>query len=245
MILHHFLMDKFLTEFNKKIGNYSPILPKETTHYAIIVEPRIDFKILSILKNHMYFLNENSSSIKWGLQFFHGIENENYVKEVTKDWENIHFEKINVKNFTKISFNKYFKSIDFWERVKGDKILTFQLDSLLLRHGIDEFLNYDYIGAPWTKPKEESFIGNGGLSLRTKQTMKEISQKHNSVDPIWEDIFFAKHLKNSKLPDLETAMKFSVEDVFHPNPLGIHNPIKTPVYLVDLLLNKSISSFDL
>jgi hypothetical protein len=62
---------------------------------------------------------------------------------------------------------------------------------------------------------------------------------------MWEDIFFTKYLKSDKLPDLETAMKFSVEDVFHPNPLGIHNPIKTPVYLVDLLLNKSISSFDL
>ena len=245
MIPQHFLMEKYLVEMNNKIGDYSPTLPNETNHYAIIVEPRIDYKILSVLKNHIYFLNEGPSNIKWGLQFFHGIENEEYIKDVTKNWKNIHFEKIEVKNFTKESYNKYFKSPDFWERVKGKKILTFQLDSLLLRHGVDEFLDYDYIGAPWTKPKEQSFIGNGGLSLRTKEKMFDISKKYMSSDPMWEDIFFTKYLKSTKLPDLETAMKFSVEDVFHPNPLGIHNPIKTPVYLVDLLLNKSISSFDL
>jgi len=245
MIPHHFLMDKYLVEFTKKIGDYNPILPIETNHYAVIVEPRVDYKILSILKNHMYFLNENNSNIKWGLQFFYGIENEEYVKDITKEWKNIVFEKVDVKNFTKISFNKYFKSIEFWNRVKGNKILTFQLDSLLLRHGIDEFLDYDYIGAPWTKPKENSFIGNGGLSLRTTQKMIEISKKYSSVDPMWEDIFFAKHLNNDNFPNMETAMKFSVEDIFHPNPLGIHNPLKTPLYLIDLILNNSLSLFDL
>ena len=245
MIPQHFLMDKYLMKMNEKIGNYSPNLPIETNHYAIIVESRIDHKILPILKNHMYFLNEGNSSVKWGLQFFHGTENEEYIKNITSDWKNIHFEKVDVKHFTKESFSEYFKSLNFWERVKGNKILTFQLDSLLLRHGIDEFLDYDYIGAPWTKPKEGSFIGNGGLSLRTKQKMIEISKKYNNADPIWEDIFFAKHLNNDNFPNLETAMKFSVEDVFHPNPLGIHNPIKTPIYLLDLILNNSLSSFDL
>ena len=43
----------------------------------------------------------------------------------------------------------------------------FQTDTILLRYGIDEFLskNLNYLGAPYRK-RENTFIGNGGLSLR-------------------------------------------------------------------------------
>ena len=113
------------------------------------------------------------------------------------------------------------------------------MDSILLRHGIDEFLEYDYVGAPWTKPKEGNLVGNGGLSLRNKHTMLEICEKYIEYDPMWEDIFFTKYVDNTKLPDLETAMKFSVEDVFYPTPFGIHNPNKTSPYLVQHILDNS------
>ena len=33
----------------------------------------------------MYFLNESESNIKWGLQIFHGIDNEDQIKFLTKD----------------------------------------------------------------------------------------------------------------------------------------------------------------
>jgi hypothetical protein len=134
------------------------------------------------------------------------------------------------------------KSHGFWEQVKGNKILTFQLDTLLLRFGVDEFLEYDYIGAPWTKPFENKLVGNGGLSIRSKNVMLEISKKHQDYEPRWEDIFFVKWINQyGKLPNIETAMKFSVENIFHPNPLGIHNPINIPPYLLEHILEKSLS----
>jgi hypothetical protein len=118
------------------------------------------------------------------------------------------------------------ETVDFWKKVKGKKTLIFQTDSLLLRDGIDEFLNYDYIGAPWRKPKENQWVGNGGLSLRTVSKMIEICENYPTEEQILEDIYFMKHMKGNGVADIETAMKFSMEDVFSPNPLGVHNPIR-------------------
>jgi hypothetical protein len=33
-------------------------------------------------------------------------------------------------------------------------------------------------------------------------------------------------MEGNGVADIETAMKFSMEDVFSPNPLGVHNPIR-------------------
>jgi hypothetical protein len=41
-----------------------------------------------------------------------------------------------------------------------------------------------------------------------------------------EDIYFMKYMEGNGVVDIETAMKFSMEDVFSPNPLGVHNPIR-------------------
>lgn len=242
MTTQHYLIEKYLNDFIKKIGKYNPTLPSETNYYAVIVEPRIDPKMLSIIKNHLFFLNETNSNIKWGLQVFHGIDNREYVYDILKDIKNVKYVNTGVKDFTKIEYNQYIKSNDFWSLVEGEKILTFQLDTLLLRFGIDEFLDYDYIGAPWSKPKENRFIGNGGLSLRTKDVMLEITKNHKDYDPRWEDIFFVKWIDEHNLPDIETAMKFSTETLFHPNTFGLHNPINISPHLLDLILNKSINN---
>jgi hypothetical protein len=242
MTTQHYLIEKYLNDFIKKINKYNPTLPSETNYYAVIVEPRIDPKMLSVIKNHLYFLNENNSSIKWGLQVFHGIDNQEFIYDILKDIKNVKYVNTGVKDFTKIEYNQYIKSNDFWSLVEGKKILTFQLDTLLLRFGIDEFLDYDYIGAPWSKPKENRFIGNGGLSLRTKDVMLEIIKNHKDCEPRWEDIFFVKWLDEHNLPDIETAMKFSTETLFHPNTFGLHNPINISPHLLDLILNKSINN---
>ena len=242
MTTQHYLIEKYLNDFIKKIDKYNPTLPSETNYYAVIVEPRIDPKMLSVIKNHLYFLNENNSSIKWGLQVFHGIDNQEFIYDILKDIKNVKYVNTGVKDFTKIEYNQYIKSNDFWSVVEGEKILTFQLDTLLLRFGIDEFLKYDYIGAPWSKPKENRFIGNGGLSLRTKDVMLEITKKHKEYEPRWEDIFFVKWLDEYNLPDIETAMKFSTETLFHPDTFGLHNPINISPHLLDLILNKSINN---
>ena len=217
---------QFLLEEYVKYIDYVPYIPKETDYYAVIIEPRLHPDLLTVIKSTMFHLNKTNSPIKWGLQIFHGNQNEKLINNITTLFDNVVTVNIGVNNLTNIEHSEYMETVDFWGKVKGNKALIFQTDSLLLRSGIDEFLDYDYIGAPWRKPKEGQWVGNGGLSLRTVSKMIEICENNPVTEQIWEDIYFMKHMKGIGVADIETAMKFSMEDVFSPNPLGVHNPIR-------------------
>ena len=210
-----------LLRMEGELWKYTPKLKNNTDYYAVIVEPREDFDMKIIMKTVMYFLNETKSNIKWGLQIFHGTKNVELIKKQTYNWGDVTYTDLNVSNLTKQEYNNLLKTNEFWDKVKGKKVLIFQTDSILIRHGIDEFLSFDYVGAPWLKPKENSFVGNGGLSLRTVTKMKEICNKFGDSNEPMEDIFFMTHLKEN-VADFETAKRFSVEDLHYPTPLGIH-----------------------
>lgn len=231
------IWEQYLTEEHVKYMSYVPNISKETDHYAIIIEPRNHPDLLTVIKSTMFNLNETNSPIKWGLQIFHGNQNETQVQNICSLLNNVTCVNIGVDNLTNIQHSEYMESVDFWRKVKGKKALIFQTDSLLLRNGIDEFLEYDYVGAPWRKPKENQWVGNGGLSLRTVSKMVEICENNSVTEQIWEDIYFMKHMKGVGVADIETAMRFSMEDVFSPNPLGVHNPIRhiTPEQLKKVL----------
>jgi Protein of unknown function (DUF5672) len=217
---------EFLNEVDLKFTSYIPIIQNNTNYVAVIVETRKHEDLLLSIRSTMYYLNEFKSNVKWGLQIFHGSDNKDFIKFITKDWKNVNCENLEVDELTKKQYNDLLMTSDFWKKIKGEKILIFQTDSVLLRHGIDEFLEYDYVGAPWRKSKEGQFIGNGGLSLRTKEVMINICDNYKETEHIWEDIYFIKHLKGQGVPDIEIAKRFSMEDVFSPNPLGVHNPIR-------------------
>jgi hypothetical protein len=87
---------------------------------------------------------------------------------------------------------------------------------------LEEFLSYDYVGAPWTT----GHVGNGGLSLRKKTKMITVI---TTVNPFQanEDVYFSmQKIVALKKPSFEDAQRFSVETVFYPSPFGIHAPWK-------------------
>src|SRR5574343_336470 len=58
-------------------------------------------------------------------------------------------------------YNKLCTDAGFWEIFERyDRVLVCHLDTGILRHGIEDFLKWDYIGAPWPF---QSFGGNGGF----------------------------------------------------------------------------------
>lgn len=103
-------------------------------------------------------------------------------------------------------------------------LLVHQWDSAVIDPSkwTDEFLQYDYIGAPW--PVESNFrVGNGGFSLRSKKFLED-SCTLGSLLPIGkfvvgnEDYFlcntlgkFLTNVKKIKFPPIELARQFSVE----------------------------------
>lgn len=82
-------------------------------------------------------------------------------------------------NFRSIhTYNHLLKSLSFYKAFEDfDFMLIVQTDVYIFRADYDEFLNYDYVGAPWSghglahlkcihPVSDPFFVGNGGYSLR-------------------------------------------------------------------------------
>lgn len=218
------ILNNFLVSVKKIYKNFIPKIDKDSKFYAVIIEPREHKNLEAVIKSTMYHLNNSKHT--WGLQILHGNKNHEFVKNIINDWEGVELYNIGKDDLTPEQHSAYMETNDFWGNILGEKVLMFQTDSLLINDGIDEFLKYDYVGAPWIIPKEGRFVGNGGLSLRDKKLMIDICDKHKPTEHIWEDIFFAKYMNYENIPPVDVAKKFSVESIFYDNPIGIHKPIK-------------------
>ena len=84
--------------------------------------------------------------------------------------------KLFVENLDRDEYCRLLTSSFFWEMFTGEKILLYQEDTMLFHGNIDEFLCYDYVGAPWKKNQDDNsyHVGNGGFSLRSKSAMLKV-----------------------------------------------------------------------
>ena len=142
----------------------------------------------------------------------------------------------------------------FWEKLApAENVLLFQADSILCSRSevkMEEFLEWDFIGAPISPGLGKGF--NGGLSLRKRATMVEIVGRWNWTDTRgFEDQWFytkiqeliaeeekketwrhgevdekapkgPKRAKRYKLPDDDEAGRFAVETIWKREPFGLH-----------------------
>jgi len=138
-------------------------------------------------------------------------------------WSCCHIDDPMIK--TPAFYNNLLTSKGFWERFKKfDRVLIFQWDSKLLRPGIEDFIKWDFIGAPI---KHIEGCMNGGLSLRNPKKMLKVIEKFPYRGMVLdgnEDIYFVNRLSEmkTKMPTVEEASKFSVETVFALGSLGCH-----------------------
>lgn len=176
-----------------------------------IVETR-QIPLRNIVRRHMEFLPKD-----WELVVFTG-EKDAFAKAELVGF-NARFIKIHVEHLTASLYNKLLTSLDFWNVLNYDRVLIFQHDSGLLREGIDEFLEYDFIGAPLKHIKYPAL--NGGLSLRNPKKMIEVIQKLKYNETIHgnEDMYFCNHMK---VAPIEAARKFSCETIYQLGTLGYH-----------------------
>lgn len=167
----------------------------------LIVETR-KVNLIKIINDHLRFLPEGDLFIR------HGREHR-FLKTI--------FPKANIveilSEFNENSYNRILVSDLFWKQfLDYDRVLIFQHDSGILREGIEEFMEFDYIGASWAWNSE--FPGNGGISLRNPKIMHEICTKFPWNGQLNEDHWICMHMhqfKIGKLATIEEADKFSVE----------------------------------
>ena len=233
--LHIDVWNKGLFNIKKQLLNYIPSIFNNTDYTAVIIEPRNHEDLEIICKNVMYYLNESDSNIKWGLKIYYGNKNKKFVKNFTKEWD-VQLENLEVDDLSGILYNNMLKTTKFWNTIPTENVLIFQTDTILRRFGIDEFISYNYVGAPWIRYREGKNVGNGGLSFRKKSRMLDITKEFQDDEITMEDIYFCKYLKDEDIAPYDIAKKFSVEDVYYENPLGLHQPKIDPSLLSYLLV---------
>jgi len=191
---------------------------------AIMIEPRKHNAFKFVLHNFL----ENLSD-EWGIIIFHGLLNDIYVKNIVDELDEKQKSRINVvnlqvENLNHHTYSQLFFNPTLYDFIPTETFLVFQTDSMILpenKHLINDFLQYDYVGAPWA----DGVVGNGGLSLRKKSKMLEII-KHKDDKNMMEDYFFSHNVPsfiNYHVPTCTHAKKFSIETVFDDSPFGVHN----------------------
>jgi hypothetical protein len=221
------LWNDFITATSEELRRLPlPRIPAEADKFAVILEPRRHPHLEYVMRNMMFFLGSG-----WGLQVFTSRTNGGYVREIVQDWGHVNIVSMNKDNLTGLEYNRIKKSYDFWRLVKGRVVFWFESDCLLRRPGIDEFTHWDYVGAPWRRDiaiSDRIRVGNGGLSIRNREAMLEISRLANTNNGVIypEDVFFCAnmHLSGGRynVAPLEAAREFAAESMYHPDPIGIH-----------------------
>jgi hypothetical protein len=121
--------------------------------------------------------------------------------------------------------------------------LVIQYDGFILNPDAwrDDYLAYDYIGAPWREP-EGYIVGNGGFSLRSKRLLERLQQDDAIPDPTDLDppdapedwyicVMVRDHLEERGIrwAPVELARQFSLEGGDHEdgvmwtNQFGFHS----------------------
>lgn len=175
---------------------------------AVIVDTR-RLSLYQVITEHLFYLP------KYTKLYIFSSEDNRHLQEML----NCEFHVVEINDIR--GYNKLLKSKNFWNKIKEENILIFQEDSRLLREGIEDFYEYDYIGATWDF---YPFVGNGGLSFRHKSAMLKVLEICNPENDINEDVYFAWgcNVLKLNLAPVHVANKFSCETQFHLGTLGYH-----------------------
>lgn len=193
---------------------------------AVIVEPRLLRNLVPVIENFATTLPTD-----WRLQLFLSAANAPVVRASPTLQEWISCGRIlfhsapNIQKYPE-DYNRLLLSEAFWKAIRGEHILIFQADSVLCKsspHHIDDFLQYDYVGALWASAPHLP-CGNGGLSIRTKTAMLRAIATNPLNETVPEDVWYCTALQKlgAKLPNKTVATWFAVESYFYPAPLGLH-----------------------
>jgi hypothetical protein len=194
---------------------------------AVMIEPRKVPNLLLVIDNFIKNLPAD-----WRMHLFLSRSNVGLVLGAHSLQQWLACRRISVSTYLHVhkypeDYNKVLLSAEFWKSLPGEHILIFQTDSVLCSaspHSIDDFLQYDYVGARWASAPHLP-CGNGGLSLRRKDMVLKVLHQRQAVNfSIPEDVWYCEALMtaNATLPAPNVSNAFAVESNFHAMPLGMH-----------------------
>jgi hypothetical protein len=166
-------------------------------------------------------------------------------RQVHEGVRNVQINRMNLAQYSRFVFSRIYNYTD------KPFILIYQDDGFALRPDLwdPEFLNYDYIGAPWPEKFPWSArgcsVGNGGFSLRSRKLCKfcsTLAYPDGTPEDMIICVFYRKLLEENgfKFAPVDIAKKFSYEHQFDSShdittSFGFHG--KHNVHLVDGMNN--------
>lgn len=221
----------------------------------LFIEPRQISNIVDILNEYYKILGN------WNYVFYCGKgtktfwENADFVNDLKKI---IEIRELPVSNLTSSEYNNLLKTKDIWESLKGDFVMTAQVDTWpvnIYPHTIDYFINLNksYIGGnmfiPWDEMNREKITFqymnfNGGLSLRKRLDMLKVIDSFppeptvansEKLETDAEDVYFSLGCYKLKLPigNDENSSHFAIHGFSKQTFFGIHNPHNECAYTIN------------
>jgi hypothetical protein len=131
-----------------------------------------------------------------------------------------------------------------WPLIDTEHALYVQWDGMATRPDLwdDEFLKYDYIGAPWPWQEEGRNVGNGGFSLRSRKLLRicgfDSAIQLTKQEPVAEDNIIGQHNRaylefkyGIKFAPTDVAKRFSFELGDYRESFGFHGLWNMPINL--------------
>lgn len=197
--------------------NHSPF---NETKVALLIENRPD-PILAPLMLHFISVVPPD----WRFRFMGSIESVEWINRSVAIQEQVSAGKLdltyipsNMTTGSQEEISRFLTTLWLYETVlqPAEHLLIFQTDSILCansRKNLNDFLDYDWIGAPWNP--EGGFGGNGGLSIRRVSAMIQVLREQKRVDGTEpEDVWLADrlgHRPGAKMANGTLSLTFSGE----------------------------------
>ena len=196
----------------------------------VIIEPRKHKALNYIIRNALDNLDEY-----WSILIFHGTKNKEYLDKIVEGLtegykKRISFRDLGVDNLDYPAYAALKTSIDFYKSLPTEICLFMETDSMIIsrnKNNIYYFLEYDYVGAPWSgelhNPSSTNGVGNGGFSLRRRSAMISVLESYPyTPSPGGEDCHISKFVTNK--PPLDKACAFAMESIPCWDSFGLHKP---------------------
>jgi hypothetical protein len=127
-------------------------------------------------------------------------------------------EIIHTEDISSLKDYNWFNMKKLNDFVKTDYVLVVEHDGFILNPEAwtDEFLKYDWVGAPWWY-NDDCNVGNGGFSLRSKKLLETLQKDSSIIGDFPDDHHtcrtYGEYLKEKgiKFAPEEIASKFSIE----------------------------------
>ncbi|KAK8848873.1 hypothetical protein PGQ11_015353 [Apiospora arundinis] len=194
--------------------------PYNESKVALLIENRENPILAPLMLHFMSVVPPD-----WRFRFMGSKESVRYINQSMAIREQVNAGKLdltyipsNMSTAGQEMISRFLTNLWLYETVlqPAEWLLVFQTDSILCsnsRQNLNDYLDYDWVGAPWNP--QGKFGGNGGLSLRRVSSIIEILRDQVRVDGSQpEDVWLAErlgHRPGAKMANGTISLTFSGE----------------------------------